>query len=476
MVTSAKTRIYNSEEDLKARKEELKELRESQRNRRDEYERDMQNVASSLSPRITSASPLAYTPPTIAEPIERPAPELGAKGFAKTVANLPSARAASAPTGTPSSPSANKKKKDKSDIGKLVAGGTLAALAFPETAGKAIDAVTGGFSSLVDGLGFGGAEAATNTMGPHALGEFPLAPEAGAFDLGGIGAAGNAILPIAGTAFALDHLQDFGGKRDNPLEGALRGGAEGAAIASYWGMPWLGAGIGAAIGLAGSFIKSGKHADQISRDSVRSQLVQSGLTDQDFNLTRADGTKYNIGNDGGATLANGKRVYELDLEDPLVQELIPYAKSLIQQMGLTPKQTDDFVGYYVNMALSNAGGNLDAAKQNLSAQFQQAGLSVSQSIANLDQQLSEGKIDQQAHDVMVAKAKEIALPDAPQGGGGSFGGINVNYNFPAQEKQPLPMPDLSALAGQGIPKPIPPQNFLQGAAQSFGGLVNNMQQ
>lgn len=72
----------------------------------------------------------------------------------------------------------------------------------------------------------------------------PTAP--GAFDMAGIGSAGNAILPAAGLAGAYDLFKN---KRTG-ARGALQGAASGAAIGSYFGP--VGIGVGAGIGgLAG---------------------------------------------------------------------------------------------------------------------------------------------------------------------------------------------------------------------------------
>lgn len=94
-------------------------------------------------------------------------------------------------------------------------------------------------------------------VGTSATGGTMIAPASmaggaggGAFSLGGIGAAGNAILPLAGAVGAYDVLTS----RRGGWGGAAEGAASGAAMGSYFGLP--GAGIGAAIGgLVGYFDK-----------------------------------------------------------------------------------------------------------------------------------------------------------------------------------------------------------------------------
>ena len=74
----------------------------------------------------------------------------------------------------------------------------------------------------------------------------------GAFDLAGIGSAGNAFLPLAGAAGAYDTLTHDRGI----ASGALRGAASGAAIGSFFPGPGtaVGAGIGALIGGGASIV------------------------------------------------------------------------------------------------------------------------------------------------------------------------------------------------------------------------------
>ncbi len=442
MATDKKTRIYNSKEDLEKRKKEVEELREAQAERRDEYEEDIKNAG--LEDRILSASPLAYTPKEIVTATPRPT-----DSFSETVASLASTPGTYKTASSPASTSSPKKKEKGSGLGAPIALGATALALSPTLR----ENVFNGFGSLVEGLGFGGSSAAglppgvDQVLDPKDLGGFVGggAGEAGAFELGGIGSAGNAILPLAGGAFAIDHLMDFGGKRDNPISGGLRGGAEGAAIGSYFGPmgALAGGGIGALVGVAGSFIKSGKHEDQIGRDKWRNQLKDAGIVDPDYNITLADGaTKFNIGVDGGAVLPNGNKPYNVNWDDPFQVEvanmLLPWVK---EWTGEDEKARSDLVGYLTNAAISNANGDMNVAKANISA-------IKSQFMKNQPQQ-SSGEMP-------------------------SFGGININYNLPQEQKQPLPMPDLSALQSTGVPKPTPPQNYLSGAAQSFGGITQQL--
>lgn len=75
----------------------------------------------------------------------------------------------------------------------------------------------------------------------------------GAFDIAGIGAEGNAFLPLIGVAGGADVLMNDRG----PVRGGIQGAASGAAIGSYFGPEGalIGGGIGGAAGLAKGLLK-----------------------------------------------------------------------------------------------------------------------------------------------------------------------------------------------------------------------------
>ena len=101
-----------------------------------------------------------------------------------------------------------------------------------------------------------------------------VVPATGAFDLAGIGSAGNAILPAAGLATAYDlwanRPQNIGHG-----SGYLQGAASGAMMGSYFG-PW-GAGAGAGLGLlANAFGIGGKSRTKVEEEA-RDKLEEQGI-------------------------------------------------------------------------------------------------------------------------------------------------------------------------------------------------------
>ena len=93
---------------------------------------------------------------------------------------------------------------------------------------------------------------------------------AGAFSLGGIGSAGNAILPIAGVAGAYDL---FTSDKRGTGSGIAQGAASGAAIGSYFGP--IGAGVGGVLGgILGAF--GGKPRTKLEEERL-GKLNESGI-------------------------------------------------------------------------------------------------------------------------------------------------------------------------------------------------------
>jgi hypothetical protein len=192
------------------------------------------------------------------------------------------------------------------------------------------------------------------------------------FGTGGYG-AGNIIGPVFGALEGYKLLKD-GGKQKDWKKNTLGGAKSGALVGSYFGP--LGAGIGAGVGSVVGALKSAfgghKSKDQYKRDEIRNTLERLGLASKEGGthyLTLADGTKFNIGLDGS------KAGYNMDMKNKLVQDLIPYALPL--SYGIVgpnkDKESTDLTGYIVNAAVSNSGGDINKAKENLKAFYSKVG-------------------------------------------------------------------------------------------------------
>jgi hypothetical protein len=247
------------------------------------------------------------------------------------------------------------------------------------------------------------------------------------FGAGGYG-AGNLVGPLFGAKRAYD-LFSSGSHANDPrhLKRDLKRGAQsGALIGSYFGPAGaaIGAGIGGLSGLIKTMTGGKKSKDQYNRDEVRKQLEALGIASKingSHHVTLSDGSKFNIGLDGKTP------VYKMDLNNKLVQDLIPYVLPLSytvvgrndkESQATRQKKIDDLTGYLVNAAISNAGGDIEKAKANIKGFYK----------INIDPSL----FPEEQKAVLNQKLKEMipepSMPSFNFGGGGG-GGRRVIPNF-----------------------------------------------
>ncbi len=114
--------------------------------------------------------------------------------------------------------------------------------------------------------------------------------------------------------------------------------------------------------------------DQLTRDSERSFLQKLGVADKNYNITLADGSQFNIGLDGHATLQNqGKNVdgntvrhpYDVDFSNPFAVNANPQIIGVARQVlgpNASDKQVSDLTGMLSNAFTSNAKSDADVQK------------------------------------------------------------------------------------------------------------------
>jgi len=186
--------------------------------------------------------------------------------------------------------------------------------------------------------------------------------------------------------------------RSTPARGAASGSSVGAVIGTFFS-PGIGTAIGAAVGaVAGGLIgsiKTGKHIDQKVRDAVRDGLLERGVLTSDYTIALADGSRFNIGIDGGPKKElGGRRPFEVDTNNPLAKYAISWMNPIFALVSQgNEKIHTDFVGYFANAALSNAK-NLDDVRDNVNAIMKQLGL-TDRIVAEATRQAAEaGLIDE----------------------------------------------------------------------------------
>lgn len=251
------------------------------------------------------------------------------------------------------------------------------------------------------GLELGGASGAKGTGRTSGKGRVSGTPKvgiagaAGASGVAGaLGAASSWANIAGGIMGAVDIALNWG--RSTPTKGAASGVAVGATIGTMI-TPGIGTAIGAAVGaIAGGLlgsIKTGKHADQKIRDEVRAALVEKGVLDANYTIGLADGSRFDIGYDGGPKQQlGGRRPYETDMSNPLTKYAISWLNPVVAFLSQgNQKVQSDFVGYFANAAISNAK-SIDDVKANVNTIMKQFGLSDSKLVKAITTAAEAGEI------------------------------------------------------------------------------------
>ena len=112
----------------------------------------------------------------------------------------------------------------------------------------------------------------------------------------------------------------------------------------------------------GSMMTSGKSQQQQIRDSFRTNLKDSGVADDKYQVTLADGSKFDIGLDGKHKFTNvdGKtqrNPYDVDFTNPLAKYATDKIDPMIRRIYADAPEgmhVEQFTGMLVNAAASNA--------------------------------------------------------------------------------------------------------------------------
>lgn len=149
----------------------------------------------------------------------------------------------------------------------------------------------------------------------------------------------------------------------------------------------------------GRMMTSGKSDAQLLRDDFRGLLKQTGVADDDYNVTLADGSQFNIGLDGKTKYQNvgenidkkkTRNAWDVDFSNPLAEFAVKQIDPMIQNIykGADGKlNLEQYTGMLVNAATSNAKSQDDV-------------------IANINAMLGKSTF---------AKEAGVKLPDMPKG-------------------------------------------------------------
>lgn len=239
--------------------------------------------------------------------------------------------------------------------GVIMSDGTIkGATAIGQQVAAPATTAAGAFSSGVSGIG----PVASGGEYAGALGGAPATTAApgGMFSLGGIGSAGNLILPAAGAVGALDL---FANKRSGG-RGALQGAASGAAIGSFGGPPGAiaGAVIGGTLGYFGNFGDKDAYKTEWGR---RKKLYDQGIiTEAQLGPEPKSGKSKDQliaearANGGNITFASSRKESDLKPED-----IAGYA-SVLEKAHQSGRSAIDVATEYLNAgAVREHHGTID---------------------------------------------------------------------------------------------------------------------
>jgi len=248
-------------------------------------------------------------------------------------------------------------------------GGTIGGLLLGQEALAGFPTVSGWFGGGA-GAGAGTAETAgtVGATGAYTGGAGGMADVAGASSAGAgtgstLASVGSVALPVALAVGTLSNAWESG------MKDILRGRGDRA--------DWANQGVNLATGFVpntvlrlmgkpsiGRMMTSGKSDAQLLRDDFRGKLKETGVADEDYKITLANGDKYDIGKDGKAKLTNidGKttrRTWDVDWDNPLakyaVDKLDPRVRSIYTEEAVKAGiPVEQYTGMLVNAATSNA--------------------------------------------------------------------------------------------------------------------------
>jgi len=251
-----------------------------------------------------------------------------------------------------------------------------------------------GTSAAASGAGAGAAGAGAAGAGAAGAGAGAGAAGAGAGTAGAttaaststLGSVGAIALPVALAVGTISNAWETG------MKDIVRGRGDRA--------DWTNQAVNLATGFApnmalrlmgkrsiGAMMKSGKSNAQAIRDDFRGDLKEANVADNKYNVTLADGTKFNIGLDGKTKYKNvdektTRNAWDVDFTNPLAKFATDKIDPMIRGIyGADNPKAKFFPGQYtgmlVNAATSNAKSEADV-------------------LANIETMLGKSKFAQQA--------------------------------------------------------------------------------
>jgi hypothetical protein len=273
----------------------------------------------------------------------------------------------------------------------LFGSGTAGATGVAGAAGTA--GTTVATPTILGATTVGSGAAGAGAAGAGAAGTAGTAGAAGTATAGSsLGAAGAIALPIAAVVAGLSQYWESGMKDILRGRGTREDWINQAANVAGLGLPGIGLRLMGKRSI-GKMMTTGKSDAQLLRDDFRGLLKQTAVADDQYNVTLADGSTFNIGLDGKTKYQNvgdnidGKKTrqaWDVDFSNPLAQYAVNQIDPMIRNIykdadgKVKPEQ---YTGMLVNAVTSNAKTNEDVlaniqAMLGKSTFAQQAGVAV----------------------------------------------------------------------------------------------------
>ena len=283
---------------------------------------------------------------------------------------------------------------------------------FPTVAGLfGSGAGTAGATAMPTALGGAGAlggatGAAAGTAGAAGAGTAGAAGAGtGAASSAGLSTAASAALPVALAVGMASTMWESG------MKDILRGRGDRA--------DWINQGVNVTTGFLpnmalnlmgkrsiGKMMTTGKSDAQLLRDDFRGLLKETGVADDNYNVTLADGSTFNVGLDGKTKYQNvGKNIdgktsrnaWDVDFSNPLanfaVGQIDPMIRNIYKDVDGKVKP-EQYTGMLVNAVTSNAKSEKDV-------------------LANINAMLSRSTFAQQAGQTAPGMPGPQVRPPAP---------------------------------------------------------------
>jgi hypothetical protein len=287
--------------------------------------------------------------------------------------------------------------KQQENAGLAQAGGTIGGAFLASEALRGFPTIGGLFSSgaapTSATLTQSGALAAPKVVSVQAVGAGGA--QAGATGAGStLGSIGSVALPVAAAAAAINNAWETGMKDIVRGKGDRADWTNQAVNMAFGAVPNIGLRLLGKRSI-GAMMKSGKSQAQAIRDDFRGDLKEANVADKDYNVTLADGSKFNIGLDGKTKYQNvgenidGKttrNAWDVDFSNPLAKfasdRIDPMIRGIYGEDNAKAKYfPGQYTGMLVNAATSNAKNEQDVIN-NIQAMLgkskfaQQAGVGV----------------------------------------------------------------------------------------------------